>query len=851
MPSLISNALGTQRQFTAQPDAVYQGRYADVSPQRAAVDDTTSRDSLAENMERLSQAFQGYSLQHEKYLDSKGLREAQAMIGHESAAAIEKLNAVDAAQVEGFANSLDNPYFKAYAEKLRGQFLSNRMKDEFDVAAQEHPEWKSSPDELMQHYSNFANDWKNSHLDGSIKPTNEYAFDMGYRENNTNELNGLMGEWHKQKKQDDILVTTTQVANDLDSVLMNAGTYMEDSTGKTMKDAIQKALNPTRLMGISLDSRMSIIRDFLNKGVNSGALPIDAVDKVLPDIVMQTTADGQTIKLKDVVSMKGLHVDAANYLSRYNSSMKEQFMQQYSGDYAGALEDLEKTQYTDPDRYQVLASTLPQIKAEQLRMEAKAEAELKAAQKAAARGQYGGRRGGSGGGGRRGGSGGRSYRSSRRNPDGTVGGYGGHKLHNADEVGQFITAAVNGNNTAGGLPLDSYSVTPELFMPALKNEIQYLAANGNMDAVYRLMNTKQAGALRSSIARDIKMEFNTLRVGDDGHVTIDGKTQDALNAYASNPLAMKDIFGSEVYNDAVILHTYMRACPTDTQQAYDGYVTFTRMEKEKREDIVKNVVHNSAGYTLEGVENLDGSLGTSTVAVDEDTKSALLLGAAAYAACTGNTNDAINMVGSDMAQGYFQYRGAMIPKYVLKGIGTANDRQNLLDAIGDSMTLEDGTIPDSCRVKYDATSRTFSFYDPDHLHLVGGRLTHTWIKSEDYIAETAHQMPEWKAKWQAVQEENDRVVAEQEAEERERQAAEERAWRQQEMERSIDVALHGTMTDVADNLQDVVDHVNPDMTNQVSEIPYTGNQYEDYHMSSLAPDTDGTADYHELLNAGE
>lgn len=846
MPSLISNALGTQRQFTAQPDAVYQGRYNDVSPQRAASADTTASDSLGANMERLSQAFQGFALQHEKYLDAKGLREAQAMVGHESAAAVEKLNAVDAAQVEGFTDSLDNPYFKAYAEKIRGQFLSNRMKGEFDVATQEHPEWKSSPDELMRHYSNFANDWKDNHITGTIKPTNEYAFDTGYRENNLNELNNLMGDWYKQKKQDDILVTTTQVSNDLDDVLMHAGTYMEDATGKTMKDAIQKALNPTRLMGISLDSRMSIVKDFLNRGVNSGALPIDVVDKVLPDIVMQTTADGQTIKLEDVVSMKALHVDAANYLSRYNSSMKEQFMQQFTGDYAGALENLEKTQYKDPDRYQILASTLPQIKAEQLRMEAKAEAELKAAQRAAARGQYGGRRGRYGSG-----RGGRSYRSSRRNPDGTVGGYGGHKLHNADEVNQFLTAAVNGNNTAGGLPLDAYSVKPELFMPALKNEIQYLAANKNMDAVYRLMNTKQAGALRSSIARDIKMEFNTLRVGDDGHVTIDEKTQDALNAYASNPLAMKDIFGSDVYNDAMTLHTFMRACPEDTQQAYDGYVTFTRMDKEKRDEIVKNVAHNSAGYTLEGVENLDGSQGTATVPIDEDTRSALLLGASAYAACTGNTNDAINMVGSDMAQGYFQYRGAMIPKYVLKGIGTANDRQNLLDAIGDSMTLEDGTIPDSCRVKYDATSRTFSFYDPDHLHLVGGRWTHTWVKSEDYMAEAAHQMPEWKAKWQAVQEENDRVVAEQEAAARAQREADERAWRSQTMERSVDVALHGTMTDVADNLQSVVDSVNPDMTNQVAEIPYTGNQYESYHTSSLAPATDGTADYHELVNAGQ
>lgn len=838
MPSLISNALGTQRQFTAQPDAVYQGRYRDVSPQRAAVADTSNVENLGANMERLSQALQGYAVQHEKYLDAKGLREAQAMLGHESAAAIEKLNAVDAAQVEGFADSLDNPYFKAYAEKLRGQFLSNRMKDEFDVMAQEHPEWKSSPDELMRQYSNFANEWKNKHITGSIKPTNEFAFDMGYRENNVNELRGLMGDWYKQKKKDDVIVTTTQVSNDLDDILMHAGTYMEDNTGKTMQDAIQKALNPARLMGLSLDSRMTLIKDFLNRGVNSGALPIDVIDKVLPEVVVQATADGKTLKLKDVVSMKALHVDAANYLSRYNSTMKEQFMEQYSGNYQGALQELEGIQYSDPDRYQILAPTLPQIKALQIQQEKEAEREAKRQQELAAKGMLHGGRASVG---RRSAGGGRRYyRSSRKNPDGTVGGYGGHKLHNTDEVNQFITAAVNGNNTVGGLPLDSYSVTPELFYPALKNEVSYLAQNGNMEAIYRLMGTKQAAALRNSISRDIKMEFNTLRIGDDGHAVIDGKTQDALNAYAQNPMAMKDIFGGDVAKDAYVLHTLTRAYPEDTQQAYDSFVLWHQMEPDKQKALLGSVAHNSAGYTLEGVENLDGSQGTSTVAIDDpDLQSAFTVGAAALSSVTGDSVAAINMVGADMAQGYFQYRGAMIPKYVLKGIGTADDRGMLLYTLAQEMTLEDGTIPDSCRLKYDATTRTFSFYDPDHLHLVNGKWTHTWVRNEDYVVTGAHEAPAQIAEQQRLEAENEAVIEEQRRQEEERRAAEEAAWREETSQKFVEVAKNGTMDEVMSNLQDAIDHVNPDMTNQVKDIDYTGRSYAEYHTNDgLAADLD-------------
>ena len=852
MPSLISNALGTQRQFTAQPDSVYQGRYRDVSPQHSSPSDTSNAESLASNMERLSQALQGYAVQHEKYLDSKGLREAQAMINQESAGAIEKLNAVDAAQIEGFADSLDNPYFKAYAEKLRVQFLSNRMNDDFDIMSQEHPEWKKSPDELMRQYSNFANNWKNTHIAGNLKPSNEFAFNTGYQENNINELKGLMGDWYKQKKQDDITVTTAQVSNDLDDILMNAGTYMEDDTGKTMQEAIQKALNPTRLMGLSLESRMTIIKDFLNRGVNSGALPIDVIDKVIPDVVVQATADGKTLRMKDVVSLKALHTDAANYLSRYNSTMKEQFMEQFSGDYQGALQELEGCQYTDPDRYQILAPCLPQIKSLQIQQEKEAERELKRQQALASRGALHGGRASVG---RRSSGGGRRYyRSSRRNPDGTVGGYGGHKLHNTDEVNQFITAAVNGNNTAGGLPLDSYSVSPELFYPALKNEISYLAQNGNMDAIYRLMNTKQASALRSSLSRDIKMEFNTLRIGDDGHAVIDGKTQDALNAYAQNPMAMKDIFGGDVAKDAYVLHTLVRAYPEDTQQAYDSFVQWHQMEPDKQKALLGSFNVNSAGYTLEGVENLDGSQGTATVSIDDpDLKSAFTLGAAALTSVTGNATDAINMVGADMAQGYFQYRGAMIPKYVLKGIGTADDRGMLLYTIAQEMTLEDGTIPDSCRLKYDATTRTFSFYDPDHLHLINGQWTHAWIRSEGYVVQGAHEAPEQIAEQQRIEAENAAVIEEQRREEEARREAEEAQWREETMAKSVDVAQNGTMDEVMSNLQDVVDHVNPDMTNQVSDIDYTGRSYTEYHNNDgLAPDAEDIAEDYEIgINEGQ
>ena len=257
---------------------------------------------------------------------------------------------------------------------------------------------------------------------------------------------------------------------------------------------------------------------------------------------------------------------------------------------------------------------------------------------------------------------------------------------------------------------------------------------------------------------------------------------------------------------------------------------------------------------MEGVENLDGSQGTSTIAVDDpDLQSAFTMGAAALASVTGNSVTAINMVGADMAQGYFQYRGAMIPKYVLKGIGTADDRGMLLYTIAQEMTLEDGTIPDSCRLKYDATTRTFSFYDPDHLHLINGKWTHTWIRSEGYVISGAQEAPAQIEEQQRLEAENEASIEEQRRQEEERRAAEEAQWRAETMEKSVDLAQNGTMDEIMSNVQDVVDHINSHMTNQVSDIDYTGRSYTEYHNNDgLAADADDYAnDYKIGINEGQ
>ena len=76
MPTDISNAVGTARQFTPQPDNIYQGHYQGIGVSNGAPSATNSVISTAESLSRLTEALQGYAVSHEKYMDVTGHQQA-------------------------------------------------------------------------------------------------------------------------------------------------------------------------------------------------------------------------------------------------------------------------------------------------------------------------------------------------------------------------------------------------------------------------------------------------------------------------------------------------------------------------------------------------------------------------------------------------------------------------------------------------------------------------------------------------------------------------------------------------------------------------------------------------------
>ena len=361
MPTDVSNALGTARQFTPRPDSLYQGRYGGLSVQQATADISKSAE-LAENMNKLNAVVQGYLVQHEKYLDTKGLIDAQNYINGKSPEDIKTMDTIDAAQSAGILSSEDSKYFIAHAEKLRGTFLARQMKLDYDNEYAMNP--SASLKEEQERFANYANKYKDNLFKSNSRPQNIAAFDMGFNENQLVNYTNLATDWNKKKYQDDITVTMASTQSKLGDIIQNSPELLK--VNGAMTQAVQEAFNETRLMGLPMSYRMKLLDDFATQIVQTGHLDSTRLEQMLDNVVVQTGLDGTKTVASSLLDMQTYKTYNAKFNEQFMTKQKEDMINSYvekgKAGMDAYLADLEKMRIEDPDNAPAFANLYPQIK---------------------------------------------------------------------------------------------------------------------------------------------------------------------------------------------------------------------------------------------------------------------------------------------------------------------------------------------------------------------------------------------------------------------------------------------------------------------------------------------------------
>lgn len=693
MPTPISAALGTERQFTPQPEHGYVGQYVGVSPVNVSAS-TAHDDQLAQNFAQLGAALTSYRVSHERYLSETGHIDSERMIKGMTEADIKKLNAIDAAQQEGFADCLSNPYFKAHAEKLRGGFLSTVMKNQYDEKYALTP--ARSAEEEANRYRKFSQDWQSANLSGDKAPINEIAFNTGFNENQLVNMANLMGTWEKKNYENEVTTVMAASTSKLNDIVENSAELLKTNGEMTAK--AKEVANEVRLMGLPLQFKIKLFTDFGEQLIKTGHLDEKRLGQMMDNIVIQTNLDGSEMRASDLLPMMQFRTMAAEYNRQFHTQEDYNWMQSFIKKGRAGLMDAMKTvdgeRITDPELARKHNAFIPYIqsKVEQQENDAK-------------RLRY------------------NMMRAKGKNAGAKNGSRGAVK--DGETINDILSGVLNGDDMVGGLPINSYNFDKDALYSIALPLAQQLTADENWEGLNRLMNYSKLKDLRGSISDNLATTLAQIRPSDDGGVNIGGNLQlmAFVKAIATNPNAAAHTFGGALATEGrkIQLFTDMYGGGDDGfAQGLRLYAESNDTAKQNPDLHTSNVTagrNNIAGYTIDGVANFGGYSDEADFGYNCNRFVANELGQFWTALLdTGMPEEAVQRQMNQLVrQQYGTYHYSVFPKNVYYNMGTDNNavyfRKGLDAAIWATLGA-DGTTADAetITLTFNPNTRVFDIY---------------------------------------------------------------------------------------------------------------------------------------------
>ena len=686
MPTPISGALGTQRQFTPQPDAGYVGHYAGVSPVNISAS-TNRSDMLAQNLSQLTAALSSYRVSHEGYLNDTGSIDAERMVRGESEESIRKLNAIDAAQQEGFADALSNPYFKAHAERLRGGFLSTVMKNAYDEKYAMTP--ARTAQEEANRYNQFAKDWQKANLSGDSAPVNMTAFASGFNENQLVNMGNLMATWEKKNYENEVKTTMASVQSELQDVIKNAPDLLQENGVVTAR--VQEIFNNVRLMGLPADYRAKLLSDFAEDFIKLGYIDGTRLAQMMERITVQTSFDGTEMKASDLLPMATIKNMADEYHAQFHTQERYDWEQNHikNGTLDEARAEAMAMEHTNPVEARYRNSRLPAIESGIEQKKREEERAMRARQKAAGRG---GRRSG-----------------------GTV--------TDTQAASDIVSAWMRGDIMVYGRNISSYSIDKDTLASVTTPLLQRFIAQGDFAQTIRLMDMPQMSSMRSTISSDLANTLSTILPSDDGGVNIGSNesVRALVGMIIENPNAIANTFGGDLAREAYTLKTLSIAYgggDTGYDEALRLYA-LSNQTKRQSPDVhsanANTAERNMWGFTIDNVPHARGGKDWVDFGQDCNTFVAddirrlwttfLDAGMSPWQAQT-SVNDCVR-------DNYETYHFGVFPRSVYANLGTGDDRGFFRQAMDSFIysTCEGGNTRDyeETTIGYNPITRIFTF----------------------------------------------------------------------------------------------------------------------------------------------
>ncbi|WP_289122965.1 hypothetical protein [uncultured Megasphaera sp.] len=327
MAKRIASAVGTEMQFMPQPDATYQERLTEVQGVRGTNPSSSSASMFASAANNLNSSWLSFITDREKRMNEEGLTEANRLIASTTEKDRQKLNTLDMALTYGYGNNLDNPYFIAYSDKLRGQALGDSAKLAYTEEFGDNP--ARTPDEEVKRYDSFVQKYRQRFIDKGLIDNN-VSFEQGFNDKNIENQQTLMSNHVQRDIEDRISETFNNIKSELGNLIYDAPTMTRDEQVQKLTEIF----NQSRLMGLNPSQRQTLVDNFTKEIITTGTIKDFKNFKatILDRIPVQTRLDGTTQTMGDLVDTMELDTLNLAYRKAHMEKSKMDFLKKYGKD---------------------------------------------------------------------------------------------------------------------------------------------------------------------------------------------------------------------------------------------------------------------------------------------------------------------------------------------------------------------------------------------------------------------------------------------------------------------------------------------------------------------------------------
>lgn len=327
MAKRIASAVGTEMQFMPQPDATYQERLTEVQGVRGTNPSSSSASMFASAANNLNSSWLSFITDREKRMNEEGLTEANRLIASTTEEDIQKLNTLDMALTYGYGNNLDNPYFIAYSDKLRGQALGDSAKLAYTEEFGDSP--ARTPDEEVKRYDDFVQKYRQRFIDKGLIDNN-VSFEQGFNDKNIENQQTLMSNHVQRDIEDRISETFNNIKAELGQFVYD----MPTMDRATQVQKLQEIFNQSRLMGLNPSQRQTLVDNTVKQIITTGTIKDFKNFKatILDQISVQTRLDGTTQTMGDLVDTMELDTLNLAYRKAHMEKSKMDFLKKYGKD---------------------------------------------------------------------------------------------------------------------------------------------------------------------------------------------------------------------------------------------------------------------------------------------------------------------------------------------------------------------------------------------------------------------------------------------------------------------------------------------------------------------------------------